>query len=165
MYLQQHTKGNITLVHKISILVCTFLIVTLSSYNIGNKSVPFCASLQTSIQILGTPPIQPVRSSGSGVATHMGQVTFEGNATVNFTTLPPSINGVATFTAANGDQFYTSFSGSTSIINGEAIGNFTHEITGGTGRFSTISGTLTAHSVHPIGAPTGSLNLEGSIDY
>src|SRR5215207_4494534 len=131
-----------------------------------HATVPFSARLQTSIQILGAGPIAPVRSSGSGIATHLGKTSFFAISTVNFTTQPAQINGTATFTAANGDQFYTSFTGTTMVNgSGEAIGNFEHVITGGTGRFENISGTLTAYSVHVMTAPTGSLRFEGSIDY
>src|SRR5688572_867212 len=65
------------------------------------KSVPFYAKLETSIQITG----QQVRSQGAGTATHLGKTTFEVQATVNFAVQPAQVNGTATFTAANGDQF------------------------------------------------------------
>ena len=130
--------------------------------NEAKTPVPFYAKLETSIQITG----QQVRSQGTGTATHLGKTTFEVQATVNFAVQPAQVNGTATFTAANGDQFYTTFSGITRPNGtGAIIGDFDHEITGGTGRFADISGSFTGHSVHPIGLQSGSLIFEGVIDY
>ena len=131
-------------------------------HNKKHKTVPFYANLTTSIQIIG----QQVRSQGTGTATHLGKTTFEVQATVNFAVQPAQINGTATFTAANGDQFFTAFSGVTRPNGtGAIVGDFNHEITGGTGRFTNISGSLTGHSVHQIGLQSGSLIFEGMIAY
>jgi len=133
---------------------------------VQGKEVPFKAVLTTRIQIMGAPPIQPVRSFGSGVASHMGKTTFEANAVVNFTMQPPQISGTATFTAANGDTFTTEYSGTTSPNgDGTVSGSFTHIITGGTGRFSSISGTITAVSLHQLSTNTGTLEFDGMISY
>ncbi len=127
--------------------------------------VIFSATLNTTIQITGTPPIQSVRSFGNGIATHMGKTSFEAFSTVNFTVQPAVINGTATLKAANGDELYTSFSGTTATASGTATGNFVHNITGGTGRFADASGTLRATSVHSLSTQQGVLSFEGEIDY
>jgi hypothetical protein len=129
------------------------------------QDVPFHANLQTSITITGVPPAQQVRSAGTGTATHLGKTTFEVQATVNVLMQPAVVTGRATFTAANGDQFFTSFTGVTRPENGAVIGNFVHEVTGGTGRFSEITGSFTGHSVHPLGLQSGSLVFDGTISY
>lgn len=130
------------------------------------KDVPFKASFKTQIQIMGTPPVQPVRSFGPGIASHLGKAEFEANSTVNFTVQPAQINGTATITAANGDSFYTSFIGTASPNgDGTSTGHFTHTITGGTGRFSDISGTLTAVSLHNLSTNVGTLDFFGTINY
>lgn len=149
-----------------SLIFSSYQVLSSSSQSVYNKkqktSVPFFARLVTSIQIIG----QQVRSAGTGTATHLGKTTFEVQATVNFAVQPAQINGTATFTAANGDQFYTSFSGVTRPNGtGAIVGDFNHEITGGTGRFTDISGSLTGHSVHQIGLQSGSLIFDGMIDY
>ena len=145
-----------------------------SSYSTDNTKVKltspknpvvFIATFTTNLQISGAPPIQTSRSSGGGVATHMGKTAFEANSTVNFTVQPAQLNGTATLTAANGDEFYTSFTGTVSNANGMAIGNFVHHITGGTGRFEGISGELTATSAHNLATQTGTLLFDGEIDY
>ena len=149
-----------------SLMFSSYQVFSSSSQIVHTKelktSVPFFAKLETSIQIIG----QQVRSQGAGTATHLGKTTFEVQATVNFAVQPAQINGTATFTAANGDQFYTSFSGVTRPNGtGAIVGDFNHEITGGTGRFVEISGSLTGHSVHQIGLQSGSLIFDGMIDY
>ena len=102
------------------------------------------------------------------MASHMGRTDFEGQSTVSFfpPPQPAQLSGNAVFTAANGDQLYTSFTGTTFVnAQGQAIGNFVHQITGGTGRFSEASGTLIAHSVHNFAAPSGSLDFDGDLHY
>jgi hypothetical protein len=160
------TKLNVT-----GIIFLSFLLFSLSSFlmvdnSVQKKDVPFKASFKTQIQIMGTPPIQPVRSFGQGIASHLGRSEFDANSTVNFTVQPAQINGTATITAANGDSFTTSFSGTTSLNgDGTATGHFTHTITGGTGRFSDISGTLNGVSLHNMSTNIGTLDLYGSINY
>ena len=128
-------------------------------------SVPFYATLETTITISGVPPAQQVRSSGFGTATHLGKTTFEVVATVNVLVQPAVVTGTATFTAANGDQFFTSFTGITRPLNGAIVGDFVHEVTGGTGRFSDITGSFSGHSIHTFGLQSGSLVFDGSISY
>jgi hypothetical protein len=129
------------------------------------KPVIFSATFTTTLQISGTPPVQTARSFGGGVATHMGKTSFEGISTVNFSVQPAQINGTATVTAANGDQFYTSFTGSTVIANGQSTANFVHQVTGGTGRFADINGLLRASSSHNLATQTRTLSFEREIDY
>ena len=129
------------------------------------KPVIFSATFITTLHISGAPPIQTARSSGEGIAMHLGKSYFEGNSTVNFTVQPAQLNGTATITAANGDEFYTSFTGTTTTANGQALGNFVHHITGGTGRFADANGILRATSSHSLATQTGTLSFEGEIDY
>jgi hypothetical protein len=128
-------------------------------------NVPFHANLETTITISGVPPAQQVRSSGFGNATHLGKTSFEVVATVNVLVQPTVVTGTATFTAANGDQFFTAFTGTTRPQDGAIVGDFVHEVTGGTGRFSEITGSLTGDSIHPLGLQSGSLIFDGSISY
>ncbi len=153
------------------------LIILLSSYQSVSSSTtktmkagmkngrPFYAKLKTSIQITGIPPIRQVSSSGSGVVTHLGKTTYMASATVNFTMQPAQVIGTAIFTAANGDEFYTSFSGNTTVVNGTSFGSFEHTVTGGTGRFENITGSFIGTSTHRFTEPAGSLIFNGEIDY
>jgi hypothetical protein len=149
-----------------------FLVFSLSSFLIvdqsenHNKDVPFKASFKIKYQRLGAPPILPVRAIGTGIASHLGKAEFEANYTVNFTVQPSQLDGTSTFTAANGDSFTTSFTGTASPNgDGTATSYVTHTITGGTGRFSDISGSFSAVSLHNLITDLGTLDLFGNISY
>ena len=129
------------------------------------KDRPFKGSYTTSSEILQPPPFFKTRITGTGHATHLGNSTFVALSTIDFTTQPPfQLSGTATFTAANGDEFYTTFTG-TSTPNGE--GTFTivnaHTITGGTGRFQNATGSFSGYTVAFPGHTEASIDYEGTI--
>ncbi len=130
-----------------------------------NEGVPFKGEYTTVAQFLQGPAVQ--RITGTGHATHLGESMFVANATVNFSTPPPfAIAGTAVFTAANGDQFYTRFTGtSTPTGPGTLRGVINHTITGGTGRFEDATGSLTGIALVNAANPTNSVTYEGSINY
>jgi hypothetical protein len=133
----------------------------------STTSIPFKGSFTTTAQLLQPPPIRMERVTGTGEATHLGESTFVATVTVNLTTPPPfQVTGTTVFTAANGDEFYTQFSGtSTPHGDGTATGVLHHAITGGTGRFAEISGNFTGIvQVNPAN-PTNSVTYEGDIRY
>lgn len=131
----------------------------------NENSVPFRGDYVTTHELLQGPAVQ--RISGTGHATHLGASTFVANATVNFNTPPPfAISGTAVFTAANGDQFFTSFTGlSIPTGNGNSRGIINHTITGGTGRFEDASGSFTGLATVTQGSPTNTVTINGSIEY
>jgi hypothetical protein len=49
--------------------------------------------------------------------------------------------------------------------NGHATANYVYQVTGGTGRFANINALLRATSSHNLATQTGTLTLEGEIDY
>ena len=140
-----------------------------SSLNInkGNKEnpVPFIGDYVTTAEFLQGPAVQ--RITGVGQATHLGQNTFVANATVNFSTPPPfAIAGTATFTAANGDKFYTRFTGtSTPTGNGTSRGDIYHIVVGGTGRFENATGSLTGLALVNAASPTNTVSYTGTLNY
>ena len=133
----------------------------------NEEKVPFSASYITRLQTLAGPPILHHRVTGTGKATHLGNSTFLANAFVNLTTAPPfSVQGTSVFTAANGDEFYTAYTG-TSSPNGDGTTTavLNNNITGGTGRFDNASGSFVGRTVaNPI-QPTGFITYEGNISY
>ena len=133
-----------------------------SSANRNNEQndVPFKGNYVTVHTLLQGPSVQ--RVNGTGEATHLGENSFVANANINFSTAPPfAMSGTATFTAANGDQFYTRFTGSITPPNGV----INHVITGGTGRFDDATGAFTAFS-SPTSIPlTNNVIMEGTINY
>ena len=135
--------------------------------NKGNheNAVPFTGDYVTTAQFLQGPAVQII--TGIGQAAHLGQSTFVANATVNFSTPPPfAIAGNAVFTAANGDQFYTQFTGTnTPTGNGTSRGVIYHTVTGGTGRFENATGTLTGIALVNAANPTNTVSYTGTLNY
>ena len=135
--------------------------------NNGNheNAVPFTGDYITTAEFLQGPAVQ--RITGHGQATHLGQGMFVANATVNFSTPPPfAIEGTATFTGANGDQFFTRFIGtSTPTGNGTSRGDFVHTIIGGNGKFENATGSLTGVALVNAANPTNTVSYEGTINY
>jgi hypothetical protein len=132
-----------------------------------NKAVPIKGSYTTSAEILQAPPMLLQRITGVGSSSHLGKSTFVALPTLNFTTPPPfNLSGTAVFTAANGDEFYTWFTGTaTPNGQGENIVVMTHSITGGTGRFTNASGTIIGNTVAVPGHTEGFITYEGTIKY
>ena len=135
--------------------------------NKGNNEnpVPFIGDYVTTAVFVQGPAVQ--RITGIGQATHLGQSTFVANATVNFSTPPPfAIAGTATFTAANGDEFYTQFTGTTTPTgNGTSRGIINHTMIGGTGRFENSTGSLTGIALVNAANPTNTVSYTGTINY
>ncbi len=128
--------------------------------------VPFKGNLKVTIQVLQGPPVINQIISGTGNATHLGNLAFRADVWVNVTTGEPfQVIGTATFTAANGDQFFTIVSGvSTPTSKDGIIAKITHTITGGTGRFQNASGTLYAVSTAGTNG-TADVNINGQISF
>ena len=87
--------------------------------------------------------------SGVGQSSHLGRSTFVAYPTIYFTTPPPFRNeGTASFKAANGDEFFTFFTGTvTPNTDGTNTVVMEHEITGGTGRFEGATGGVTGFTI------------------
>ncbi|HEY1111948.1 MAG TPA: hypothetical protein VGE66_00245 [Chitinophagaceae bacterium] len=130
-------------------------------------SVPIRGEFTTSAQVLSGPPLVQQRITGYGQSSHLGKSSFVALTTLNLTTPPPfSLEGTAVFTAANGDEFYTTFSG-TATPNGAGANEveMVHTITGGTGRFSGATGSFSGYTVAVPGHTQGTITHEGTINY
>ena len=77
---------------------------------------------------------------GTGEATQLGRFTLTSDFTVDASTAMAT--GTATWTAANGDQIFTTTVGQAVIVFPQATITETGTITGGTGRFAEASGSL-----------------------
>jgi hypothetical protein len=134
----------------------------------AENNVPFMGDYVTTARFPeGTPLHQII--TGRGQATHMGESLFVAEAWLTPNAPPPApvpFTGLATFTAANGDQFLTQFTGvSTPTGPGTSRGDITHTIIGGTGRFEHATGSLTGVAHVTVGNPTNTVNYEGWINY
>jgi hypothetical protein len=144
--------ASTSLLNKIGVMV------TVQAAENGSE-LPFKGNLQASEAIDGALH----QLVGTGNATHLGQFTFTADITVDDQTAQGE--GTVVWTAANGDQIFA-----TTI--GEAVVDFptvtiteTQIITGGTGRFSNASGTITVdRSLNLLtgittGSFTGTINI------
>ncbi len=142
-----------------------------TSSNIANKmnetKVPFKGTYTTTAQLLQGPPLLRQRITGNGQATQLGASMFVAIATVNLTTPPPfQVSGTQTFTAANGDKFYTQFTGTnTPTGNGTATSILQHTIVGGTGRFENVSGSFIGTVYINTANPTNTVVYDGHLSY
>ncbi len=142
----------------------------LESKSMNNKekmAVPIKGEYTTSAKILVGPPIIKQEITGYGQISHLGKSTFVAYPTINLTMPPPFyLSGTAKFTSANGDAFYTSFTGS-ATPNGQGANNVVmhHTITGGTGRFEGTKGSFLGNTVTVPGHTEGVITYEGTISY
>src|SRR5262249_9619986 len=83
-----------------------------------------------------------VTTSGTGISTHFGLLSFTQQVTVNFAS--SSDTGPGQWTAANGDTIYTAITGSGELTDTPNVIRITeiHIITGGTGRFAGAQGSF-----------------------
>lgn len=134
---------------------------------IRKHTVPLKGSYATVSEVLSPPPFVQIRITGTGQSSHLGQGSFVALSTMDLTTPPPfNIGGTSIFYAANGDEFFTSFTGTATPM-GEGIleVEMTHEITGGTGRFTNATGNFTGYTVAGLANPNAHITYEGTISY
>ena len=81
---------------------------------------------------------------GPAIISHLGKGTFSHSFTTTFTSPTTiAVSSSETFTAANGDQIFATFTGTGTLTGLNAVVTGVATITGGTGRFADASGTLT----------------------
>ena len=122
-------------------LAAVFLTATLFSSQASAATVPFKASME-GLETPSIPPSQPALLSASGEASHLGRFTFNLEADVSDDLSVAT--GSVQFTAANGDKIFGSFVGVATAINLPIISiEEVITVTGGTGRFAGIEGSIT----------------------
>lgn len=138
-----------------------------SSAKKTEKQLPIKGTYTTSARILVGPPIMQQEITGYGESSHLGRSMFIAFPTIYFTTPPPFSNsGTTIFKAANGDEFYTTFTGTvTPNPDGSNTVVMNHIINGGTGRFKQASGNFTGFTIGVPGHSEGTITYEGTISY
>jgi hypothetical protein len=124
-------------------MAALILTATLAIPAAAQQQVPFKGTFQ------GNDAVNPttITTSGTGVATHMGQLSLS-----NITSLLTS-NGTGHWVAANGDSIDTTFVSSPDFSTaslGYITVTETHTITGGIGRFAGAQGTFVLERTHII---------------
>ena len=134
------TRSNTYLPMAALILTAAFAIPAAAQ-----QQVPFKGAMQGND--VDTPGPSPgtvvVTTSGTGIATHLGQFSFTQQATVNLAAKTSA--GSAHWVAANGDSIDTTLTGSGEPTPTPGVLSITevHTITGGTGRFAEAPGSFT----------------------
>ena len=126
--------------------------------DLKKECVPFKAKFVTVDEGQSDPTHEQYNGTGEG--THIGKSTFVSFVYfVNF----PLITGTVTTSAANGDQIFSTFSGTVPDPDANGIVWITNEdiITGGTGRFAGATGSFIAHG----NANAATLTFDGTICY
>jgi hypothetical protein len=126
----------------------------------GGSELPFKGTYEG----LETVPDPTVPSEhhldATGNATHLGRFTVTADWTLaagNF--------GTSTWTAANGDKLFTTFTRSGVFVPPTATFTETHIITGGDGRFANASGSFTVVQTRGLSMPyNNSATFDGTID-
>jgi hypothetical protein len=142
------------------------------------EQVPFSGTFTTSGTATPCGPLTFCLSvQGAGTAMHLGRTTITRSIVTRNTLVPcPDVAGgtireftdTLTLTAANGDALTMTGSG-TSCANGiDVISSGTYAVTGGTGRFSGASGTMTLRIARFSPDPetttlTGTISSPGSV--
>ena len=125
----------------------------------GGSELPFSGTLQATETVDGGLH----RLSGTGQATHLGRFTLQSE----FTVTPPPVStasGTATWTAANGDEIFTTVTGQAVVTFPTAAIVETHTITSGTGRFAEASGTLVVRRSLNLVTLVSSGSIAGTVD-
>jgi hypothetical protein len=102
----------------------------------GGSALPFRGTLESTETVNGAEH----HLVATGEATHLGRYTLTSDFTV--TSPPPRASGTAVWTAADGSQLFTTIVGEGVAVPPILTATETHTITGGTGRFAGVSGTI-----------------------
>jgi len=124
----------------------------------GGSELPFKGTYE-GLETVGTVPSHH-HLDATGNATHLGRFTV----VADWTLAPTGNFGTSTWTAANGDEFSTSFTRRGVAVPPTITFTETHSITGGTGRFSNASGTFTIVQTRGLSMPyNNSATIDGTI--
>ena len=137
------------------------------SHGMTAEGVPSKGSYTTTFMTVQPPPMFIQNVTGTGIASHLGQSTFEAVSHVTVTKQPPFVvTGTRTLTAANGDQIFTTFSGTSTPVAPGINNTQLHDIIiGGTGRVKNASGSFDAFAVANQQTATYTADFEGYIKY
>jgi hypothetical protein len=125
----------------------------------GGSELPFKGTYEGLETVLTVPSHHHLDATGN--ATHLGRFTV----TADWTLAQPAGFGTSTWTAANGDEFFTSFTRRAVVAPPTITFTETHAITGGTGRLADASGTFTVVQTRGLSMPyNNSATIDGTID-
>jgi hypothetical protein len=133
---------------------------------------PFGGTCTFASTVLPPEPGQPpnvVRFRADVVChlTHLGLTTAVAEETVTFTPTGSAFVTMVTYTAANGDQLFTTQTGTGTPPDQNGVAHFsgTETVTGGTGRFAGASGSFSVTGSISQATRTGQIELSGTLSY
>ena len=152
----------LALVRHALVAVCLTSVLVASAVPASHK-LSLHGTVETYENHVVTFPTILIDLSGTGHASHLGNFTLSMDAVLNIPTR--SAVGTAEFTAANGNRIFTDVAGqATPTADPEFITIVeTHTITGGTGRFTGATGTITLKRTNNTVTLVGSASLCGTV--
>ena len=125
----------------------------------GSSELPFKGTYEGLETVETVPSHHHLDATGNG--THLGRFTV----TADWTLAATGNFGTSTWTAADGDEFSTSFARRGVVAPPTITFTETHTITSGTGRFANASGTFTVVQTRGLSMPyNNSATLDGTIN-
>jgi hypothetical protein len=151
---------------KLGLVPAVFTLLCLSGPVVATDQVPFKGTFAGPLVSVLTPPCTlSATIGGGGQATHLGNYTWASTHTVNLCTTPFTVSGGSvTLTAANGDQLYGDYAGTSHFVDATILAfEITITITDGTGRFANASGSIEVTGLVDTVADVSTATMEGSI--
>ncbi len=150
---RHHSISNLRAISKYRFVILlagfAMLITSCQKEDHRNKCVPFTGKFTISFTETGV--------DGTGTASHIGRFTFVANDQLS----------TSIFTAANGDQIFTTFTITLHDPQGDNMFklHLVNTITGGTGRFAGATGSFGMDVLVNESLGTGAGTLDGTICY
>ena len=127
----------------------------------GGSDLPFKGTYEGLETVDATMPSHHSLVDVTGNATHLGRFTVAADWMLG----AAGGSGQSKWTAANGDELYTSFTRSGKPAPPTITFTEIHTITGGSGRFTDASGTFTVVQTRGLSMPyNNSATIDGTID-
>jgi hypothetical protein len=155
---------------KAGLLLAVFTLLCLAGPMMAQDALPFQGTVSGSSTRSATndPCLFLVTISGAGQATYLGNFTWQSTHTLNVCTTPFTVSGGSlTLTAADGDQLFGTYTGTSHVIPNTTppviAFDVTITITGGTGRFANTTGTIEGTGQADTGTGAATATLAGTI--
>jgi hypothetical protein len=154
---------------KAGLLLAVFTLLCLAGPMMAQDELPFRGTVS------GSSTRSPIDSchflvtiSAEGQATYLGNFTWQSTHTLNVCTNPFTVSGGSvTLTAADGDQLFGTYTGTSHVIPNTTppviAFDVTITITGGTGRFANTTGTIEGTGQADTGTGAATATLAGTI--
>jgi hypothetical protein len=102
---------------------------------------------------------------GTGHPLHLGKCGVTDDLLLDVRVVPSTVSGTTTFTAANGDKIFAQIKATASPPDAKGAVRFAGMfiITGGTGRFRSISGSAVLQGINNAPAMTTEFSFSGTL--